>query len=64
MPSDAEDWLRQHGFGVVTECDQEGAYWAHLTRLSDGATVAPRYGRGATPDDAMASARRRYEVEQ
>jgi hypothetical protein len=60
---DVDAWFRDRGYGVVVEEDN-GTFWANLTRLPDGLTVAPLYGRGDTADDAALSAKRRYEIEQ
>jgi hypothetical protein len=62
-PVDAEEWLRDRGFGVVVE-ERDGVFWAHLTRLTSNRVVAPDYGRGDSPENAIKSARSRYEVEQ
>ena len=56
-----ERWFSDLEFEVTYE-EADGFVWARLAR--NGKTVAPRYGRGATREDAVASARRRYEVEE
>src|SRR3954454_3727819 len=42
----------------------EGHRYYCIDLLRDGRVVAPRYGYGETPEQALLSARRRYESEQ
>lgn len=60
----ALDYFRAKGFGIEVSPDQDGSFWASLTQETDGRVVAPDYGHGATPEEAVDSARRRYSVEQ
>lgn len=64
MPGTERWWFHERGFGVTVERDADRVYWAHLTRLPSGEVVAPDYGRGESAAEAVASAKRRYEVEQ
>jgi hypothetical protein len=54
---EVETWLRDLGFGVEVEEDEDGIHWANLTSLPSGRVVAPRYGRGETPEEAVARAK-------
>jgi hypothetical protein len=56
-------WFAERGFAIVLT--KEGAeYWAHLVSASSREIAGPRYGRGATPEEAAESARHRYETEE
>jgi hypothetical protein len=58
MNSD-EQWLLDQGFV------QAEVYWAHLASTgSPSIRMAPNYGGGTTPDEAIGRARRRYAVEE
>jgi hypothetical protein len=64
MNSD-EQWLLDQGFVVEVEQEQAEVYWAHLASTgSPSIRMAPNYGGGTTPDEAIGRARRRYEVEE
>ena len=59
-----EQWLIDQGFPVEVELDSKsGEYWVHLLNRTRR-RVAPNYGRGNTADESIASAPRRYEVEE
>jgi hypothetical protein len=62
--AEVEDWFRDQGFGIVVRQNDDADWWADLTRLPSGETVAPLYGRGDSADAAASSARQRYETEQ
>lgn len=62
--SEDERWLFDHGFSVDVEQEEPGLFWAHLVNRDNADGRAPNYGRGATPDQSIKSARRRYEVEE
>jgi hypothetical protein len=57
------DWFAQRGFGILLTVE-DGEHWAHLFPKSSLMLAAPKYGRGATPELAAESARRRYELEE
>jgi hypothetical protein len=59
-----EQWFSDQGFGVEVEQAEPDLYWAHLVNRDSRRRVAPDYGRGTTANESVASARRRYEVEQ
>jgi hypothetical protein len=60
-----EQWLLDQGFVVEVEEEELGLFWAHLASTgSPSDRMAPNYGRGTTPDEAIGRARRRYEVEE
>jgi hypothetical protein len=58
-----EDWFNELDYEVFYE-EADGWTWANLRRRSNQLAVVARYGRGASRNQAVASARRRYEVEQ
>jgi hypothetical protein len=58
-----EQWFHELDYDVDYE-EADGWTWASLRRRSNPSAVVPRYGRGTSRDEAVASARRRYEVEQ
>jgi hypothetical protein len=58
-----EDWFSELDYDVLYE-EADGWTWAALLCRSNPSAVVPRYGRGASPEEGVASARRRYEVEQ
>lgn len=59
-----ETWFDQLGWTVEYD-DAEGWVWAGLRRKDNpGANLIPKYGRGHSPEEALAAARRRYQVEQ
>ena len=60
-------WLEGRGFLVAVEQESSELFWAHLASTSTNNPSlhkAPKYARGTTLDEAVASARRRYEVEE
>jgi hypothetical protein len=59
----AEEWFRELDYDVFYD-EADGWTWAHLRRRNNPSAVVPRYGRGHSRDEAVASAKRRYEVEQ
>jgi hypothetical protein len=59
----AEEWFRELDYDVFYD-EADGWTWAHLRRRSNPSAVVLRYGRGHSRDEAVASAKRRYEVEQ
>jgi hypothetical protein len=63
VPSD-EDWLLEQGFRVEVHVEEGDIYWADPVNKTSPSGRVPRYGRGATPDAAISSAKRRYETEQ
>jgi hypothetical protein len=58
-----ENWFASVGFDVSYE-EADGWTWAALHRHGNPKSVVPKYGRGTSKQEAVASARRRYEVEQ
>lgn len=68
--------LLRAGYGVVVEeadasedlpddhPDRQATWLASLTDKSTGEIAEKHYGRGATPDDAVARAWERYQEEQ
>lgn len=61
---DAAGWLRQLGYSAETHIDEDGVMWADLRSLRNPGFVVPRYGRGRTAVEAIASAADRWRVEQ
>ena len=60
-----QQWLLDQGFTVEVELEEPEVFWAHLASIgSPSRRMAPKYGRGTTSDEAIGSARRRYEVEE
>jgi hypothetical protein len=59
-----EQWLLDQGFGVEVEQAEPDLSWTHLVNQDSLRRVTPDYGRGSTADESIASARRRYEIEQ
>jgi hypothetical protein len=60
-----EAWLLNRGFVLEVEQTEPNLFWAHLTSTDSPAVhMAPKYGRGKTPDEAITRARERYEVEE
>jgi hypothetical protein len=59
----AEQWFRELDYDVFYD-EADGWTWAHLRRRGNPSAVVPRYGRGRSPDEAVASAKSRWEVEQ
>jgi len=59
-----EQWFLDQGFGVQTEQVERDLFWTHLVDSESRRRIAPDYSRGSTWDEAIASARRRYEIEQ
>lgn len=55
--------IDEAGFDVLFD-ETDGFVWANLVRRSNPAAQVPRYGRGATEAEALASAERRWQVEQ
>jgi hypothetical protein len=58
-----EEWFSAQGFDVSFD-ETDGWRWAVLHRHGNRASAVPRYGRGSSPQEALSSARKRYEVEQ
>jgi hypothetical protein len=56
-----EEWFLSRGFAVKIS-EEDGEFWLALVRGAD--VVAPRYGRGSTPDEAADRAKQRYLEEQ
>jgi hypothetical protein len=56
-----EEWF--NALDVFYE-EADGWVWANLRRRSNPSAVVPRYGRGRSRDQSLASPNRRYEVEQ
>ena len=63
LVTDDELWFGEQGYDISYE-DADGWTWAALHLRSNSSSNVPRYGRGASQLEAVASARRRYEVEQ
>lgn len=61
--SDARAWLVELGYDIEVEI-ADGFTWVSLRPRTNPNFVIPRYGRGATEDEAVESAARRYRVEQ
>ena len=59
-----EEWFRNRGFGLLVEPAEGGTSRVSLTRLPWGHVVAPDYGHGNTPQEAVARAKERHETEQ
>jgi hypothetical protein len=55
-----EQWLRDHGFRVEVEQEEPDLFWAHLVHRVNPEGRVTNYGRGATADQSIESARRRY----
>jgi len=50
---------------LATRAWRDGAdIWVDLVSPSSGSVVAPKYGRGASEEEALASAMKRYRLEQ
>ena len=60
---EVDSWFRGHGYGLVLTEEADG-FWAHLFPLASLQIAAPKYGHGATPEEAAVSARHRYKVEE
>jgi hypothetical protein len=60
--ADPDAYFAELGFDLPCY-EADGFWWADLFRLGNDRPV-PRYGRGDSPDDAKASALRRWIVEQ
>ena len=59
-----ETWLLNRGFVLEVEQERQDLFWVHLASMdSPNRRMAPKYGGGKTPDEAIARARERYEVE-
>jgi hypothetical protein len=58
---DPEQWFKKRGYEVVYD-DADGSSWVHLRRHNPPTTMH-RYGQGHSPDEAVESARRRWERE-
>ena len=61
--SDGRTWLGELGYDIEIEV-ADGFTWAALRPQANPSFVIPRYGRGASRDEAIESAARRYRVEQ
>ncbi len=61
--SDDRAWLRELGYDIEVEVG-DGFTWAALRGRTNPDRVVPRYGRGASEDEAIESAARRYRAEQ
>jgi hypothetical protein len=61
--SDARAWLIELGYDIEFEV-ADGFTWVALRPRTNPNFVIPRYGRGASEDEAIESAVGRYRVEQ
>jgi hypothetical protein len=61
--SEARAWLDELGYDIEAEV-ADGFTWVALRPRANPNFVIPRYGRGASEDEAVESAARRYRVEQ
>ena len=61
--SDGRAWLGGLGYDIEVEI-AGGFTWVALRPRTNPDFVMPRYGRGASEDEAVESAARRYRVEQ
>ena len=59
---EATAWLREHDCDVAVD-EHSGYFWATLVRRSSGSIIRD-YGRGDSPEAAIARARARYAAEQ
>ena len=59
-----EQWFLDRGIGVQTEQADRDLFWTHLVDSESRRRIAPDYGWGTACDESVASARRRYEIEQ
>ena len=59
-----EQWLLEHGFRVEVEEEAPDLFWTHLVHRDNPQGRAPKYGRGASAEQSIERARRRYEVEE
>src|SRR4051794_36857541 len=55
--------IDEAGFDVTYD-QEDGVVWASLVRRSNPTARVPKYGRGETEAEALASAERRWQVEQ
>ncbi len=58
-----DDWFAERGFGLLLTIE-DGEHWAHLFPKTSPMISVPKYGRGATPEQAAEDARHRYEAEE
>jgi hypothetical protein len=61
--SDGRAWLGELGYDIEIEV-ADGFTWAALRPRTNQDFVIQRYGRGASENEAIESAARRYRVEQ
>ena len=61
--SDARAWFSELGYDIEFEV-ADGFTWVALRPRTNPNFVIPRYGRGASEDEAIESAAGRYRVEQ
>lgn len=61
--SDGRTWLDELGYHLEFEV-ADAFTWVALRPRANPDFVIPRYGRGASEDDAIESAARRYRVEE
>ncbi len=61
--SDAGAWFGDLGYDIEFEV-ADGFTWVALRPRANPNFVVPRYGRGASEDEAIESAAGRYRVEQ
>jgi hypothetical protein len=59
---EATAWFREHDYDVAVD-EHGGYFWATLVRRSSGSIIRD-YGRGDSPEAAIARARARYAAEQ
>lgn len=59
-----EQWFHDQGYGIQTEQVEPGLFWTHLVDPESRRRIAPDYGRGTTCNESVASAPRRYEIDQ
>ncbi len=63
VTTDDERWFGELDFDVEYE-EAEDSIWVNLRRRTNPKAVVPRYGRGSSREEALESARKRFEVEQ
>jgi hypothetical protein len=61
--SEWEEWLREIGFDAELVVE-DGVTWVNLRARTNRDFLVPKYGRGDSREDALASAVRRWKVEQ
>ena len=61
--SEEREWLAELGYDLEVKI-ADGFTWVGLRSRTNPEFSVPRYGRGASEDEAIESAARRYRVEQ